>query len=106
MARDNHYPTVDLDFLAEQVRKSTAVIPDSEYRVGNTVSFTLEGTKPISKRLVLLRDIGDGQVALESATWIALKLQFLGILMEWLHEKRGWKEGGYTLTPLSQSEQK
>lgn len=92
MAYPEH-PTVDISFLDEKI-KAHANLAGS-FVVGATHNYVKEGDKPMYKRLISIRNLGDEQAGLDQATGIALNLGFLGELMEWLEANRNWKEGGY-----------
>lgn len=96
---DAFYPTIDSQFLEHEIIESGKIIPDSKVIVGKTTYFVLEGNKPLFKRNILLREISPGQINYEQATALAIKLSFIGKLMDWLEKNRDWKEGAYIVNP-------
>lgn len=91
---DNHYPSVDIEFLRKMLTATEKVIDIIE--TGSVTAYILEGTSFIGKRTITLRNTPDGQVDLMKATGVALKAGCLSILMKWLEDNRNWKDGGYT----------
>lgn len=97
---DSFYPTVDLDFIIDHVLKSGKVIPESKNKIGNTVSFLLEGNQAIHKRLIIIRHI-NSEINFEQASSLAFNFGFMGFLLNWLIENKGWKEGGYSVESIN-----
>ena len=92
---ENYHPTIDISFIESEINKTGKIILDSKVNVGKTTIFVLKGDKPIFKRNILLREIAPGQIHFIQATGIAIKLSFMGNLLKWLEDNRGWKEGEY-----------
>lgn len=93
---DSFFPTVDLEFLLNQIKSSGKL--DSTFgiiNVGTTYSVALSGSQPLYKRILLVRDIGNSQVYFEQAIAISYRFNFLSNLIEWLKVNRDWKDGGY-----------
>ena len=91
---DNHYPTVDADFILDQIRSSPKINKESEMQVGSTYAFILKGDKPIYKSQVFVR-LKDNQVTYMEATALAIRLGFMTELLDWLELHRNWKDGAY-----------
>ncbi|UWY26923.1 hypothetical protein N4T20_14460 [Flavobacterium sp. TR2] len=91
---DNYYPTVDTAFIVANIIKSGKVIPDSQLKVGSSITFVLKGNKALHKRLVKMREV-DGSINYMQATGLAVIFGFIGDLLAWCEENRDWKEGGY-----------
>ncbi|MBL7703834.1 MAG: hypothetical protein JNM14_16410 [Ferruginibacter sp.] len=92
---DQFYPTINIDFVEEQILQSGKIIPDSKLKIGSTATFVTEGTQAIHKRLVIIREIEDGAISFENATAMALKFNFMGSLLKWLESNKNWKDGAY-----------
>ena len=90
---DEHYPTVDSDYLCSLIEQSNKV--KDVIRVGNTKAYILNGQKPITKRTILVRETDDKCVDFYFATSIAIKLGLMGPLLTWLEEHKNWKDGAY-----------
>jgi hypothetical protein len=91
---DSHYPTVNTDFIIESIIRSGKVVPESQLRVGNSITFVLTGNKALHKRLVKMREI-DGAINYIQATGLAVMFGFMGDLLKWCQTNKNWKEGGY-----------
>lgn len=94
---DPYYPQVDIEFLLDKIRQSNKLEPGGEMRIGSTFLFILKGTSAIHKRQVWVRVINGNQVSFELATSVAIRLKFMGSLLSWLKDNRGWNEGDYCL---------
>lgn len=92
---DQHYPSVDLDFILEHVNASGKLAHEGIVKFGSTTTLVIEGAQAVYKRSTLIRELEPGQISLEQATAVALKFSFLGPLLEWLVTNRNWKEGAY-----------
>lgn len=92
---DDHYPSVDIDFILEHVKSSRKLEHDGIVNFGATTTLVIAGPQAIYKRSILVRELSPGQVCLEQATGLAIKFSFLGPLMAWLEVNRDWKEGAY-----------
>ena len=92
---DPYYPTVDFDFLEEQILKSNKVISNSKIHIGSTIAFVKIGSQALHKRYISMRELSPNEICYEQATGIAINLGFIIPLMEWLEKNRNWKEGGY-----------
>lgn len=90
-------PNVDVVFLEEQILGSGKVIEGSKVKVGSTTSFVMIGNKPLHRRYVLIREVVVGEIGYDQAVGIAVKLGFLGTLMQWLQNTKDYKEGGYVV---------
>lgn len=93
---DNHYPTVDYNFLKNMLENCNEL--QASVSVGSTIAFLFKGDRSISKRTVLLRKPNDGQVDYAYATGIAQRAKCMGELLDWFVKQRNWKDGGYTTT--------
>lgn len=91
---DNH-PTVSIDFIKEQIGLSNKV--QSVITIGNTDAYVIFGNKSISRRTFLIRDTGDGEVDFNYATGLAMKLNFMPQLLDWLETNKKWKSGAYII---------
>jgi hypothetical protein len=89
---DDHYPTVEMGFILDCIKKSPKVI--GSIKIDETFAFILDGVKPVGKRIINLR-ITDGYVGFEHATGIAWRLGFMTELSEWYLTHRSWKDGAY-----------
>ena len=92
---DNFYPSVDINFINDQVSNSGKLAKDGIVKIGSTTTYVIEGTQAIFKRTISARELETGSICLEQATAIALRFGFLGQLLEWLENNRNWKDGGY-----------
>jgi hypothetical protein len=99
---DNHYPSVDMDFIIEHVKASGKIVEGGVVKFGSTTTFVVTGQQAIYKRSTLIRELEPGKVCLEQATALALKFSFLGQLIEWLIANKNWKEGAY-IVPQNQN---
>lgn len=92
---DNHHPSVDLDFIIDNLMSCHKVIPESKANVGpNMTTFVLQGNKPMHKRHIIITH-KNNEVNFNQASSLALNYQFLGSLLKWLEINKNWKEGGY-----------
>lgn len=95
---ENSYPTVTLEFLTTKILNSSQIIENSEVKVGNTTTFMLKGSQEMRKRIILIRCTNDGEVNFGQASGLAIRLRFMGDLLDWFLENRNWKEGGYVVS--------
>jgi hypothetical protein len=91
------YPTVDVRFLQKAITKSKQV--EDTIKVGNTTAYVLKGSKAIFKRTIFVATLEGNVVDFNCATGIAIRLNFMGDLLEWLRDNRGWMDGGPFLQP-------
>ncbi|KAF0240177.1 MAG: hypothetical protein FD183_1162 [Chitinophagaceae bacterium] len=95
MMPDEFLPSVDLDFLESQILGCGKVLLDSKVKVGNTTSYVLDNNKAMHKRLIIIRELKVNEVNFENATSLAIRLGFMGALLEWYKTNKNWKDGGY-----------
>jgi len=95
---DSYYPSVDVNFIEDHVRRSGKLADNGIVRVGATTTFILAGSNAIYRRSIFIRELEPGQVCLEQATALAVRFSFIGALMEWLETNRSWKEGAYIMS--------
>lgn len=95
---ENNYPLVTLEFLKSKIINSGQIEVDSEIRVGGTFTFMLKGSQQLRKRLILIRVTDNGEVNYNQATGLAIRLRFMGELLDWYLKNRHWKEGGYVVS--------
>lgn len=91
--KDTHYPSVDIQFLNEQLSKLSNLLKIIE--VGDSTLYVLNGSKPIMKRSFNIRNVKSGTYDFEKATSIAIRAKFMGELLKWLEVNRKWKDGAY-----------
>tara|TARA_R110002072_G_scaffold303042_1_gene491768 strand:- start:4498 stop:4785 length:288 start_codon:yes stop_codon:yes gene_type:complete len=89
-----YHPCVDTNFIVQKITESNKIEEDSQLRAGNSYSFVMKGDKPFHKKHVTLREI-DGCINFEQAMAKAILFGFIGDLLKWLEENKGWKEGEY-----------
>lgn len=94
---DQHYPTVDIDFIIKHVQASGKLAKSGIVKFGSTTTLVIDGQQAIYKRSILIRELEVGQISLEQATAVSLRFLFLGQLLEWLVTHRNWKEGAYII---------
>ena len=93
---NDHLPNASTDFIVDTIRRSGKVIEESELRIGNTITFVLKKEKAtLQKRIITIRDF-EGEVNFMQAMAHAITFRFIGELLEWFKNNKGWKEGGYT----------
>jgi hypothetical protein len=90
---DQHYPTVDFEFIDSLIRSSQKLAGVTV--VGRTNAYILVGSRPIAKRTIPLRPSNDNKVGFMQATAIAYKLGKLDDLLKWYEQHCNWKDGGY-----------
>lgn len=95
---ENYYPSVTLEFLTNKILSSGLVIEDSEIKVGNTTTFMLKGSQEMRKRIILIRCTNDLEVNFGQASGLAIRLRFMGDLLDWFLQNKHWKEGGYVVS--------
>lgn len=86
----------------DHVKSSGKLVDDGIVNFGATTTLVIAGPQAIYKRSTLVRELTPGQICLEQATGLAIKLSFLGQLMAWLEANRDWKEGAY-IVPQNQN---
>jgi len=92
---DNFYPTASKDFILDCARNSGKLEDDGIIRIGSTTNFILKGPQAIFKRTCAFRELEPGEVTFEQATALAIRIGFMGKLLEWLELNRNWKDGAY-----------
>lgn len=99
------YPSVDIQFIEENVVASGLLEDGGILKIGSTTSFIKKGNsnKAVYKRTTLVRELEPGQICFEQAMALALKFDFLGALLEWFEENRDWKEGAYIVPKAAQN---
>ena len=85
-------PTVDFDFIDVQIRASSQF--NKAIVVGRTIAYLKGGTSPIFKRFSSVFRSVDDQVSFQQATGLAVKFGFLPALIDWLENRRDFKDGG------------
>lgn len=90
---NSHYPTVDRTFIEQQIRKNNNFL--DSLTIGSTTAYIMVGNKPVMKRTHILRELEPGIVDYYSATGLAIKLGFMGALLEWFEQNKNWKDGAY-----------
>ena len=95
---NNEYPFVKFEFLKNKIIANEQVIANSEIKVGNTTTFMLKGSQEMRKRIILIRCTDNGDVNFNQASGLAIRLRFMGDLLNWLLENKSWKEGGYVVS--------
>lgn len=95
---DSHYPTVDKNFIEQQIRKNNNIL--ESVTIGSSTAYVLVGSKPVMKRTYLVRELEPGVVDYYSATGLAIKLGFMGALLDWFEQNRNWKDGAYVVSSL------
>lgn len=95
---DNYYPSVTFEFIKSKIFSSEQIIENSEVKVGNTTTFMLKGSQEMRKRIILVRCTNEGDVNFGQATGLAIRLRFMGDLLNWYLENKNWKEGGYVVS--------
>jgi hypothetical protein len=95
MNPDDFYPSVDVNFLEKLILGCGKVIPESKVKVGNTTSFVIDNNKAMHKRLIIIRELEIGEVNFENATSLAIRLGFMGGVLDWYVKNKNWKDGGY-----------
>ncbi len=89
---DNHYPSVDIEFLVKLLDNNPKV--QGTLKEGKSTFYIIQGTKPIGERICIIREV-NGEVDFDMAMSIVTKLKCIGDLLLWLEEKKGWKDGAY-----------
>ncbi len=92
---DQHYPTIDVNFIEKLILNCVKIVPESKVKVGNTTTFVLDNNKAMHKRLILYRELEQGVLNFENATSLAIRLGFMGFILEWYEQNKNWKDGGY-----------
>jgi hypothetical protein len=88
------YPLVDIEFLIDKLKNSSKIDSTTYLNVGSTHSFSLKGSRPLHKRLVIVREI-DKCVGFMQSTGLAALYGFMGDLLMYFEKQKGWKEGAY-----------
>jgi len=89
-----HYPSADAEFVIKKLLESNKVDSETYLRVGGTHTVNLKGSKPLHKKLVVVREI-EGCINFMQATGLAVLHGFMGDLLTWYEKEKGWKEGAY-----------
>lgn len=92
---DSHYPSVDTEFIIENLKKSSKIDNTTQRVIGSTISFMINGNQALHKRMIIIRE-NNGQINFEQASSLAIRFSFMGELLKWLESNRNYKEGGYT----------
>ena len=92
------YPSVAFDFLKSKILNSGQIVENSEVKVGNTVTFILKGSQEMRKRIILIRCTDNGEVNFNQASGLAIRLRFMGDLLNWFLIEKQWKEGGFVVS--------
>ena len=90
------YPSVHTQFIIDKIISSGMVITDSQLKIGSTITFIIHADKPIHKRTITIREF-DGEVNFMQATGLASIYGFMGDLLVWYRENKGWNEGAVSL---------
>ncbi len=98
---DPFYPAIDTAFLETLILSSGKVISDSKIKVGDSTAFVLDGDKALHKRLIIVRELAPNEVSFELATGLAIKLNFMSKLLNWLEKNKNWKDGAFTEASLN-----
>lgn len=86
-------PSVDAGFIKESIEKSTNY--QGHKKVGKTTAYVLKGNSYIGKRTLIIRETSHDLIDYDRAVAFATRAKFLGELLSWLKEKRGYEDGGY-----------
>jgi len=92
---DTYYPTVSMVFILECVGNSGMLENDGIIKNGKATNFILKGPQAMFKRTCIAREVEAGEITFENATSLAIRLGFMGKLLDWLYENKNWKDGGY-----------
>jgi hypothetical protein len=92
MASPFQLPTVDYDFIHQQLKKSPNL--ESSLRIGYVTSYFKNGTSPLIKRASYIHHGKSNQVPFEKATALAYKFGFMNELLDWLRDNRQYVDGG------------
>ncbi len=99
---DNYYPTVSTVFILECVCNSGKIENGSIVTSGDTTMFILKGPQELFKRTCIIREVNVGEIRYENATGLAIRLGFMGKLLDWLCENKNWKDGGFLKRAVKQ----
>jgi len=86
------YPSVNTEFIINKIIESGMVLAESQLRIGSTITFIIGVDKPIHKRTITIREF-EGEVNFIQATGLASIYGFMGDLLDWYRENKGWHEG-------------
>ncbi|NIG57253.1 hypothetical protein [Chitinophaga sp. Cy-1792] len=92
---DIYYPTVSTAFILACVKASGKLEKDGIIKIGKTTNIILAGPQAIFKRTCTFRELEAGELTYENATGLAIRLGFMGKLLDWLYEHKNWKDGAY-----------
>jgi hypothetical protein len=92
---DIYYPNVETSFIIDCAKETGKLEENGVVRIGKTISFIIKGHQAIFKRTCLIRELDAGVISYENATSTAIRLGFMGKLLLWFEENKGWKDGGY-----------
>lgn len=91
---NSHYPLADAEFIIAKLLESKKVDETTYLKVGGTHTVNLKGSKPLHKKIVVVREI-DGSINFMQATGLAAIHGFMGELLDWYEKEKNWKEGAY-----------
>ncbi len=95
MSKDYH-PSVSIDFILDQLKKSPKVDKDSFGQIVKTTHyFVVNGRRPLGKRFQNINMDGNSEVNFIQATCLAINFSFITALLEWYEKEKGWKKGNY-----------
>lgn len=90
-----HLPTVDIDVVKKMIEDTGRV--EKVITVGNTTAYSIKSTgESMRKKILTIRDTGDGQISYLRATGIALNLKCIDTVLRWLEDNKNFKDGGFT----------
>lgn len=92
---DNFYPAASRDFILDCAINSGKLEDDGIIVIGSTTNFILKGPQAIFKRTCAFRELEVGEVTFEQATALAIRIGFMGKLLEWFEQNKNWKDGAY-----------
>ena len=98
---EDFHPSVDYNFLIEQVENSGKVAGIE--RFGTSTAIAMKGPQALHKRLMVIREFNVGEVHFEQAVAVAIRYDFMNVLLKWFRENKDWKDGGYFDPQLGQS---
>jgi hypothetical protein len=93
---NDHLPNASTEFIIDKIIQSGKVIPESQLKIGSTITLMLKENKALHKRIITIRDF-NGEVNFLQATNHAISFRFMGDLLDWFRENKGWNEGGESL---------
>ncbi|PUZ22482.1 hypothetical protein GA0116948_10979 [Chitinophaga costaii] len=94
---DSNNPTASTDFIVECIENSGKLAKGGIIKIGNTITFVIDGPQAIFKRSCSLRELSKGEVKFEQATALAIRFGFMEKLLRWFDVHMKWKDGAYRL---------